>query len=233
MTPAAPAALFDRDGWWDPTCWAFASLRAVSGFRLELLRRWLPGAWTGRTVVDLGCGGGLLAVPLADAGARVVGVDTARRALRAGHARGSACFLPLAGDLLQCPLASATADVVLLADVLEHVSEPGRAVHEAGRLLRRGGHLFVNTIDRTWLARLLAITLGEGLGFVPRGTHLGHVFVRPQELDTMAAAVGLRRVARAGEAPLVWRTLCSGVVALRESRRITVGYAALYERTGS
>src|SRR5688572_20711461 len=73
--------LFDRDGWWDPRCRAFASLRSVSQFRLGLLRRWLGTEWHGRTVVDLGCGGGLLALPLGQAGARVVGVDLARRAL--------------------------------------------------------------------------------------------------------------------------------------------------------
>jgi 2-polyprenyl-6-hydroxyphenyl methylase/3-demethylubiquinone-9 3-methyltransferase len=225
--------LFDRDGWWDPACRAFASLRAVTGFRLVVLRRWLPGSWTQRTVVDLGCGGGLLAVPLADAGARVIGVDTSRRALRAGRARGSSTFLPVAGDLLQSPLGDRAADVVLLADVLEHVVEPAGAVAEAARLLRPRGHLFVNTIDRSPLARLLAITLGEGLGFVPRGTHDARLFVRPQELDAMAAAVGLRLRARIGEAPRFWRTLRSGAVALRESPRILAGYAALYERVGA
>ncbi|MBL8730015.1 MAG: 3-demethylubiquinone-9 3-O-methyltransferase [Planctomycetes bacterium] len=230
MTSSAAAEPFDRDGWWDPDCRAFASLRAVTGLRLELLRRWLPGPWSGRVVADLGCGGGLLAVPLAEAGARVVGVDTARRALRAAGDRGGGGFLPLAGDLLQSPVDSGAVDVVLLADVLEHVPEPAAAVREAARLLRPGGHLFVNTIDRSRLARLLAITLGEGLGFVPRGTHDARWFVRPQELDAMAAAGGLRLCTRRGEAPRLWRTLRSGVLALRESARITAGYAALYER---
>lgn len=233
MSAATNADLFDRHGWWDPACRAFASLRSVTAFRLDLLRRWLPGDWTQRTVVDLGCGGGLLAVPLAAAGARVLGVDLAPMALRAGHARGSARFLPLAGDLVHSPVADAVADVVLLADVLEHVPAPQAAVHEAARLLRPGGRLFVNTIDRTRRARLLAITLGEGLGLIPRGTHDGRLFVRPQELDTMALAAGLRRVQRTGEAPRLWRTLRTRTVVLRESPRITVGYAALYEREGT
>jgi 2-polyprenyl-6-hydroxyphenyl methylase/3-demethylubiquinone-9 3-methyltransferase len=233
VSEAGAATLFDRDGWWDPTCRAFASLRAVTTFRLEVLRRWLPGEWSRRTVVDLGCGGGLLAVPLAEAGARVLGIDLARTALRAGRARGSTTFLPLAGDLTRSPVGDGIADVVLLADVLEHVPEPAAAVREAARLLRPGGHLFVNTIDRSPRARLLAITLGEGLGFVPRGTHDWRLFVRPQELDTMAAAAGLRRVQRIGEAPRLWRTLRARTVMLRESPRITVGYAALYEREGA
>lgn len=230
MSERADAAVFDQDGWWDPACHAFASLRSVTAFRLELLRRWLPDGFCGRTVVDLGCGGGLLGVPLAEHGAHVVGVDVAVRALRAGRARGAARYLPIAGDLLQSPLDAGSADVVLLADVLEHVAQPAAAVREAARLLRAGGRLFVNTIDRTRCARFLAITLAEGLGLVPRGTHDWRLFVRPHELDAMAADCGLRRVARTGEAPRLWRSLRDRVVALRESPRITVGYAALYER---
>ena len=78
--------LFDRDGWWHPASRAFASLRSVSEFRLQLLQEWLGGAVRGRTIVDLGCGGGLLAVPLVRLGARVVGVDLAMRALRSARA---------------------------------------------------------------------------------------------------------------------------------------------------
>jgi 2-polyprenyl-6-hydroxyphenyl methylase/3-demethylubiquinone-9 3-methyltransferase len=220
--------LFDRDGWWDPACRAFASLRSVSAFRLGLLQRWLPGAWHVRTVVDLGCGGGLLAVPLAEAGARVVGVDLARRALQEARRRQAGAFLPLVADLTCVPVAAACADLVLLADVLEHVAHPAAAVGEAARLLRPGGLLFVNTIHRTLRSRLFAIVLGEGLGFIPRGTHVWRQFVRPDELDAMAAAVGLVRRQRTGEVPRLLRTISAGAVVLRESRTLAVGYAALY-----
>lgn len=228
MSTSAATPLFDRDGWWDERCREFASLRAVSAFRLELLQRWLPSGPNGRTVVDLGCGGGLLAAPLAVAGARVVGVDLARQALAAGKRREVATYLPVAGDLLHTPIAAGAADLVLLADVLEHVADPRAAVAEAARLLRPGGHLFVNTIHRTLRSRLLAITLGEGLGFIPRGTHRWSDFVTPTELDTMAAAQRLVRIARTGEAPRLWRTLQSRAVVLRESKSLAVGYAALY-----
>jgi 2-polyprenyl-6-hydroxyphenyl methylase/3-demethylubiquinone-9 3-methyltransferase len=220
--------LFDRGGWWDPAVREFASLRAISAFRLDLLRRWLPGSWDGRTVVDLGSGGGLLAVPLAALGAIVVGVDRARRALDEARRHGGTTYCGVAGDLMRCPLPAGAADVVLLADVLEHVEDPAAAVREAARLLRTGGHLFVNTIDRTLRSRLLAIVLGEGLGFVPRGTHVWKDFVRPQELDAMAAFAGLSRRELTGESPRPWRTLRSGAIALRESRSTAVGYAAQY-----
>jgi 2-polyprenyl-6-hydroxyphenyl methylase/3-demethylubiquinone-9 3-methyltransferase len=225
----ASEPLFDRAGWWDPACREFASLRAVTEYRLQLLRRWLPGLASLRTI-DLGCGGGLLAVPLAQAGAQVVGIDVARLALRAAAARNAPRLLPIAADLHVVPLRRACADLVLLADVVEHVAAPALAIAEAARVLRPGGHLFVNTINRTWRSRLQAIWLGEGLGFVPRGTHEWAMFVRPDELDTMATAVGLRRVQREGESPRLLATLRAGAVQLRRSRNLAVGYAALYQR---
>lgn len=222
--------LFDRTGWWSPDCRAFRSLRATSEFRLGLLRRWLPGEWSPRVVIDLGCGGGLLALPLAESGARVIGVDVAATALREAAARRQPRFCAVAGDLRLAPVATGRADLVLLADVLEHVDDPDVAVATAATLLRPGGHLFVNTIHRTRRSRLLAITLGEGLGLIPRGTHRWEMFVTPGELDAMAGRAGLQRVRRTGEAPRIWRTLRSGAIALRESASLAVSYAALYRK---
>lgn len=221
---------FDKGGWWDDNCREFASLRSVTVFRLELLRRWLRSGLVGRTVVDLGCGGGLLAVPLAETGSRVVGVDVARNALQAGRERANGAWLPVAGDLCRAPLANECADVVLLADVIEHVADPQAAVREAARLLRPRGHLFVNTINRTLRSRLLAITLGEGLGLVPKGTHRWADFVRPAELDAMCGAAGFDLVVRAGESSRPWQSLGARKVVLRESKSLAVGYAALYRR---
>ena len=101
-TTAEP--LFDRAGWWEPCDRAFASLRAVSAFRLDLLRQWLGDDWRGRAVVDLGCGGGLLAVPLAREGAHVVGLDLAPKALRAAAAQQSERLLAAQADLAELPL---------------------------------------------------------------------------------------------------------------------------------
>jgi 2-polyprenyl-6-hydroxyphenyl methylase/3-demethylubiquinone-9 3-methyltransferase len=230
--PAAPSAapLFDRGGWWDPACREFASLRSVTRFRLELLRGWLPRPPAGLDVVDLGCGGGLLSVPLAREGASVVAVDLARQALAAGRAQPAPPWCAVVGDLAAVPVADRSADLVLLADVLEHVASPAAVVREATRLLRPGGHLFVNTIHRTRRSRWLAIVLGEGLGFIPRGTHEWHLFITPEELDAMAVAHGLQRRRRTGEAPRLWATLRQGAVVLRESGSLAVGYAVLYRK---
>ena len=228
MQPVADP-LFDRDGWWEPGCRAFASLRAVSAFRLQLLQRWFPH--TGRGLaVDLGCGGGLLAVPLARAGATVVGIDLSHRALAAARAQGVSSLHGAVGDLHHVPIADGVADLVLLADVLEHVEEPARVVLAAARLLAPGGHLFVNTISRTLRSRVLAIGVAEGLGLVPRGTHRWSAFIRPEELAAMAAAAGLRRVQQTGEAPALWRTLRHWRIELRESSGLALGYAALFAK---
>lgn len=227
-------AQFGRPGWWDANCRTYASLRSVTVFRLQVLRSWLGATLSGVQVVDLGCGGGLLAIPLAESGARVLGIDQSRSALEQALAEAARRSLPACrfqqGDMTATGLADGCADVVLLADVLEHLPQPELAVGEAGRLLRRGGHLFINTVNRTWRSRLLAITVGEGCGFIPKGTHDWRWFVRPDEVDAMAEVARLRRVERCGERPAIVATLQARAVVLRPTRSLAVGWCALYRK---
>ena len=229
-TIAASEPLFDRDGWWHPQCRAFASLRSVSQFRLALLQEWLGDSWRGRTVIDLGCGGGLLSVPLARAGARVLGIDLAPRALRSGQREQPNGWLPVVADLTAPPVPAASADVVLLADVREHVRDPAAVVRAAATMLRPGGSLFVNTIARTVRSRWLAIRLAEGLGYIPRGTHRWEQFVDPAEVEQAAQTAGLQKVAAVGESPRLLATLLRGAIVLRKSRSFAVGYAMWFRR---
>jgi len=136
-------------------------------------------------------------------------------------------------DLHHAPLPDGCADHVLLADVLEHLEQPACAVMEAARLLRGGGTLYVNTLNRTLLARWLAVYLAEGVGLVPRGTHDPRLFVRPEELDRASAACGLERRRRCGEFPLLLRTLGRRQVHFRPARSLALAYSALYARPGS
>lgn len=238
MTALAQTGEPDRDvfalpGWWDEGSRAYASLRAVNALRLQILGTWLE-QWFGSPralqVVDLGCGGGLMSVPLARAGAAVIAVDRCRPALREGraHARGGVQFVQ--GDVCAAPLPDGCADLVLLSDVLEHLDEPARAVATAARLLRPGGHLFVNTINRTLRARVLAIWLAEGLGLIPRGTHRARQFVRPDELRAMARSVSLHATDWCGEQPALWTSLRQRVVHVRAGRSLAVGYCAAFRR---
>lgn len=224
-------SLYDRHGaaWWDDSSTAFRSLRSVKDFRFRALVARYGPRLDGIGLVDLGCGGGLLAIPLAERGARVTGVDISRPSLSTAaaeaHRRGVRCRF-VQCDLRNTGLPEASADLVLLSDVLEHVTPPQDALAECARLLKPGGHAFVNTINRTIRARILAVTLAEGLGYVPCGTHDPALFVRPAELRSMAADVGLRCTSMIGESVRILPTLRARAIVLRPSRGLGVSYSA-------
>lgn len=225
--------LFSRPGWWDEGNRDYASLRAVNELRLTYLRRWTRDWFGGRvprTAIDLGCGGGLLSVPLARTGTFVIGVDRCRTGLAEANARGERTARFVQADLSDLPLQPGCADLVLLADVLEHVAEPSALIARAASLLRPGGALFVNTINRTLRARVLAVWLGEGLGLIPRGTHDPRRFVRPDEVAAFAAANGLRPTHLGGERPHLLASLRRRVAVVGEGRSTAVGYCMGFQK---
>ncbi len=222
-----------EDWWQDGDSRAFRSLRAVKQHHLSVLRRELGSQGIDRRIADLGCGGGLLSIPLASGGARVVGVDRcsasleqARQEARRRHV--SAEFLW--GDLRDTGLPGGIHDVVLLSDVVEHLEDPRPALAEAARLLRPGGTLYVNTLSRTLRGALLGVHVAEGLGFVPHGTHDPKLFLRPAELAELASAHGLRLQRLCGESVDLWRTLRTGAIHMRASRSSAVSYGAFFVR---
>jgi 2-polyprenyl-6-hydroxyphenyl methylase/3-demethylubiquinone-9 3-methyltransferase len=222
----------EADAWWDESDRFFRSLRSVKEFHLGLLMEHWGAAPDRARVVDLGCGGGLFSLALAERGAEVVGVDVSRPSLasasREAARRGrSARFV--CADMARAPLEEGWADLVLLSDVLEHVDDPKAAVREAGRLLRPGGTLFVNTFDRRPGAGLLVVTVAEGLGLVPRGTHDPAMFVRPAEVDEAASEVGLIRTHLQWEAPALWQTVRTWTIHMRRAPR-GFAYTALYRK---
>jgi len=189
-------------------------------------------------VVDLGCGGGLLAEPLARAGARVVGVElgaatvaAARSHVRDGAADGS--LLYVRADVQRAPLADGCADVVLIADVLEHLPSWRGAMAEAARLLRPGGLLYANTINQTWRARLLAVGVAESIGLIPRGTHDFRLFIRPNELIGDAQTRGLELLHLQGERPRLWRTLRTRAIHLVPAATSALAYSVLFAKTAA
>ena len=101
---------------------------------------------------------------------------------------------------------------------------------EAARVLKSGGLLYVNTINRTWRARLLAVIVAEGLKLVPRGTHDPNMFVRPSELSERASRHGLQSKRIQGEAPALWPTLRRWTVTLKKSGNLSVLYSALFQK---
>lgn len=229
--------LYERHAseWWDPSSPRFRSLQQVNRFRVGLIREWLGAQLAGSLVVDLGCGGGLLAHPLSGMGARVIGVDVSggslREAARRSGVRGRSNGLGWTrGDVCRVPLLSSCADHAVLADVVEHVEEPAAAIGEAARLLRAGGFLYVNTLNRTPLSALLAVHLSEGIGLVPRGTHDPKLFVTPGEIQRAGEAAGLRLEKLQGESPDLWPTVRTWRVHLKKSRSTAVAYSALLRK---
>ncbi len=231
MTRGNDLDLYEREAesWWDPTSHAFRSLHAVNSFRLRLLAEWLGTQFTGRTVVDLGCGGGLLAKFFVDSGARVIGLDISPSSARVASKHVAPATFVCA-DVLRAPIQDGVADVVLLSDVVEHVTDPARAVAEAARILRPGGVCFVSTLNRTWKARVFGVWLAEGLGLVPCGTHDARLFVTPSELSTWAAGDGLHVERLQGES-LAWAaTIRRWTVTLQRSTDTRVTYCASFRK---
>jgi 2-polyprenyl-6-hydroxyphenyl methylase/3-demethylubiquinone-9 3-methyltransferase len=217
--------------WWDESAPTFRSLRSINAYRLAHIDAACAAFLSRATVVDLGCGGGLLVEPLSTRAARVIGVDLSRRSLGAARRHGSgarARRLYVAGDCARAPLCDGCADLVVLGDVIEHLRDPAATIGEAARLLRAGGYLFVSTINRTARARFLAVTLAERLGYVPRGTHDPRMFVRPDELRAAAQQHGLTLLELGGDAPRLGRALLRRTIALRPTRSTAVAYRALF-----
>jgi len=157
----------------------------------------------GARVLDVGCGGGLLAESLARAGALVTGIDLAPAMIAA--ARAHAAEERLAIDYREqsaAALARSAAcayEVVTCMEMLEHVPDPEAMLCTLAELTRPGGHLFVATIHRTLKAFLTAIVAAEYLlGVVPRGTHQYERLIRPAELARWGRAAGLSLLEIAG-----------------------------------
>ena len=192
--------------WWDPSGPA-AMLHAINRPRLRFYLQVL-GDLGGRRVLDAGCGGGLVAKGLAEAGAAVVGLDrsygslqVARRAIPNG-APGR--FEAVSGRLERLPFADGAFDVVVAADVLEHVPDLPAAVREIARVLAPGGSLAFDTINRTFWAWFTALWGAERvLRMMPRGTHDWRLLIRPDELERLLRDRGLTPVATAGLAPAI------------------------------
>ncbi|MEU2350392.1 methyltransferase domain-containing protein [Modestobacter sp. NPDC049651] len=173
------------DQWWEPAG-GFAMLHWLAASRAEHLP---PAARPGALLVDLACGGGLMAPHAARLGYRHVGVDLGLTGLRLARTHG---VLPVRGSVLAVPLADGCADVVVAGEVLEHVADDQAVIAECARLLRPGGTLVVDAIARTRAADLVAVRIGERVpGGPPPGIHDPALFVDRAGLAAAADRAGL------------------------------------------
>ncbi|MRD73772.1 bifunctional 2-polyprenyl-6-hydroxyphenol methylase/3-demethylubiquinol 3-O-methyltransferase UbiG [Rhodocyclus tenuis] len=179
--------------WWDPTS-EFKPLHEINPLRLEWIDR--LAALSGKKVLDIGCGGGILAEAMAGKGADVTGIDLSDKALGVArlHLLESGCKVDYRKTSAE-ELADAEAgtfDVVTCMEMLEHVPDPSSVVAACAALVKPGGHVFFSTINRNPKAYLFAVIGAEYvLKMLPKGTHEYAKFIKPSDLSRWAVSVGL------------------------------------------
>jgi 2-polyprenyl-6-hydroxyphenyl methylase/3-demethylubiquinone-9 3-methyltransferase len=215
--------------WWDPTS-EFKPLHDINPLRLDyILRR--SGGLTGKDVLDVGCGGGILAEAMATAGARVTGIDLSEKALSVAqlHQLESGVgvdYRMVAAEALAAETPAAY-DVVTCMEMLEHVPNPASTVEACAKLARNGGLLVFSTINRNPKAYLYAVIGAEYLlRLLPRGTHDYARFIKPSELAAFA------RRARLEPDDLIGMTYDPLARTYRLEPDTAVNYIATFRRDG-
>jgi 2-polyprenyl-6-hydroxyphenyl methylase / 3-demethylubiquinone-9 3-methyltransferase len=188
------------EDWWDPDG-SSAMLHKLNPVRLGYVRDMLDQHWQideqgfrpleGKTALDVGCGAGLLAEPLARLGAKVTAIDAASEviAIAKVHAAGQGLEIDYRHSAVE-DLAGRF-DLVTAMEVIEHVVDPQAFLHSLAERLAPGGLLILSTPNRTARSRLLMITIAEGIGQIPKGTHDHGKFITSDEMKAMLAAAGL------------------------------------------
>jgi 2-polyprenyl-6-hydroxyphenyl methylase/3-demethylubiquinone-9 3-methyltransferase len=176
--------------WWDPEG-EFRPLHDINPLRLEWITR--HAELDGRSVLDVGCGGGILAEAMAQRGARVTGIDLSEKALRVAQLHLHQSQLSIQYVKTSVEECTGEFDVVTCMELLEHVPEPASMVGACARLVRPGGQVFFSTINRNPKSYLFAVIGAEYvLGLLPKGTHDYLRFIKPSELARWTRAAGLR-----------------------------------------
>jgi 2-polyprenyl-6-hydroxyphenyl methylase/3-demethylubiquinone-9 3-methyltransferase len=170
--------------WWDPTS-EFRPLHEINPLRLEWINALVPLA--GKKVLDVGCGGGILAESMARKGADVTGIDLSEKALKVADLHSLESGVPVHYELISAEDIAArepgTYDVVTCMEMLEHVPDPAAIVHACASLVKPGGKVFFSTINRNPKSYLFAVIGAEYiLRLLPRGTHDYSKFITPSEL---------------------------------------------------
>ncbi|MET0270449.1 MAG: bifunctional 2-polyprenyl-6-hydroxyphenol methylase/3-demethylubiquinol 3-O-methyltransferase UbiG [Sphingomonas sp.] len=187
--------------WWDPKG-SSAMLHRLNPVRLRYIRDRVDAHWggdadgfsplAGRRALDVGCGAGLLAEPLARLGANVTALDAAPESIAVArvHAEGQGLSIDYRAAGVET-LGDERFDLVTAMEVIEHVVDPAAFTRALARVLGPGGLLIVSTPNRTALSRLAMISLAEGVGQIPRGTHDWDKFITPEEMTVLLTSAGL------------------------------------------
>ena len=187
--------------WWDPNG-ASAMLHRLNPVRLKYIRDQIDQHWqcdecsraplAGKTALDVGCGAGLLAEPLARLGAEVVGLDASPELIETARHHAAAQGLDIdyrAGDIAAL---DGKFDLITCMEVIEHVADPAAFVGALGTRLAPGGLLILSTPNATAWSKLLTITLAEGTGRIPKGTHNFDKFIAPERMKALLREAGFK-----------------------------------------
>lgn len=188
------------DTWWDEDAeFGFSSLRyCVNPVRYGYFKKVLPQLRiSGKTVLDVGCGGGFLAEEFAKDGFRVTGVDPSAKSIEAARKHAAANGLDIryeVGRGEDMPFPDGSFDLIACCDVLEHVDDLQKVVREVSRLLKPGGMFFYDTVNRTWFSKLALIKIWQDWPLTRccrENTHVWEKFIKPAELIAIMQACGL------------------------------------------
>ena len=179
--------------WWDKTS-EFKPLHDINPLRLNYIDQAV--SLSGKTVLDVGCGGGILSESMAQKGATVTGIDLGEKALKVAQLHSLESGINVDYRLIAVEeLAKevpASFDVVTCLEMLEHVPDPASVVQACAALVKPGGHVFFSTINRNPKAYLFAVVGAEYvLNMLPRGTHDYAKFIKPSELAAWVRSTDL------------------------------------------
>jgi len=211
IDPAETAHFASLAGdWWDPEG-ASAMLHRMGPIRLAYLRARIDDQFggdlrglkplAGKKAADVGCGGGLVAEPLARLGAQVTGVDPAAEAIAVARAHAEGQGLRIDYRIGGPEMLDAGQDLVTSFEVIEHSADPKAFVAALARALSPNGLLILSTPARTAMSRFAMITIGEGFGKIPEGTHDWEKFLAPATLAVLLEDAGMTVIDTSG---LAW-----------------------------
>ncbi|WP_428718597.1 bifunctional 2-polyprenyl-6-hydroxyphenol methylase/3-demethylubiquinol 3-O-methyltransferase UbiG [Undibacterium curvum] len=179
--------------WWDPSS-EFRPLHEINPLRLEWINQRIPLA--GKNVIDVGCGGGILAESMAKKGATVTGIDLSEKALKVADLHSLESGVQVRYKMIAAEEMAETEagqfDVVTCMEMLEHVPDPASIIRACTKLVKPGGHVFFSTLNRNPKSYLFAIIGAEYLlQMLPKGTHDYAKFITPAELSQDIRNAGL------------------------------------------
>lgn len=182
--------------WWDPNS-EFKPLHEINPLRLSWITEQAGGSLQGKKVIDVGCGGGILAESMAAQGAEVTGIDLAQKSLTVARLHSletgiKVDYKRIAAEEMAA-LEPEQYDLVTCMEMLEHVPDPGSIIRACSQLVKPGGRVIFSTLNRNPKSFLFAIVGAEYvLQLVPKGTHSYANFIKPSELVNSARRSGLQ-----------------------------------------